>query len=140
MDIKDYEGMSIQELAKIQQGLIFERDELKAKTSDLTKNIDLLRNLVIPDKMEDEGINRISIEGVGTVSLHPVTQVSVRKGMQQSLQDWLKTEDAGDLIKLNVNASTLKAYINERITKGEEYPDSIINFNAFVQARIMSKA
>ncbi len=140
MDIKDYEGMSIQELAKIQQGLVFERDELKAKTSDLTKNIDLLRNLVIPDKMEDEGINRISIEGVGTVSLHPVTQVSVRKGMQQSLQDWLKTEDAGDLIKLNVNASTLKAYINERITKGEEYPDSIINFNAFVQARIMSKA
>jgi hypothetical protein len=132
----EYSEMNLQELIKIQAELSFQRDELKDRVTALNKKIDLLRNSIIPDKMEDEGIDSIKITGVGRVSLYPMTQVSVRNGKQPELQEWLKSQDAQDLIKPTVNASTLKAYINERIRSGEDYPDDIINFNAFSQARI----
>lgn len=133
---QNYEGMDLQSLIKLQSDLATKLADIKAKGTAVSKQLDYLRNAVIPDKMEDEGIDGITVSGVGRVSLFPVMRVSVKSGKSAELQEWLKEEDAGDLIKPNVNSSTLKAYISERIQNGEDYPDEVLNIHAFSQSRI----
>lgn len=64
-----------------------------------------------------------SYEGIGSVTrVEPQLRVSIRKGGERSLFDYLKSDNREDLIKTTVHASSLSTYCKELIKKGKELP------------------
>ena len=132
----NYSDLDLKSLIELQVQLADELANLKQKSTVVSKQLDLLRNVIVPERMEVDEIDTITISGIGRVSIVPVMRVSVKSGQTNALQEWLKSHGARELIKPTVNPSTLKAYIAEQIENGEEYPDSLLTIYAFNQARI----
>jgi hypothetical protein len=101
---------------------------------DLTKLRNELRDRIIPDKMDNDGIQNINIKGVGRLALRPELQVATKQGMGPDLRDWMIDHDCEDLITETINPSTLKAWVKEQMAKGEEFPDELLNIYAFTRA------
>ena len=131
-----YKRMSVIDMAKAMQKLervIADREEEQKK-----RNIeyDILRLECIPTKMEDEGIDKITIAGVGRVSITGDLYVHVAADLRESFYTWLRDHGHGDLIKPAVNPSTLKAFAKDSIKKGTELPGDLIKVTPFSRASI----
>jgi hypothetical protein len=99
-----------------------------------------LRFNVVPTMMEDEGIDKITVEDAGRVNVVDDLRLSVKdKG---GLNKWLIDNDFEDLITSTVNAQTLTAFFRKRIKEGmkqdgKELPDSkIVEVTPFVRAQL----
>lgn len=128
--------LSVIELAWLQAQLTADIAERKAHTTDLQKKLDFIRNVVLPEIMDAEGIDGVTISGVGRVSLNPMLQVNVKKENRPALHEWLRANGHDDLITEQTNSSTLKAYVKEQMQHGVEIPEDIVNVHVFTQARI----
>lgn len=113
---------------------------IKEKQEDKLKNInaayDVLRLELIPAKMEEEGIERLSVAGIGRVSLTGDMYVSTRKDHIEEFYGWLRDSGLGDLIQETVNSSTLKAFVKKRIQAGEPVPEDFVKVTPFTRASI----
>jgi hypothetical protein len=105
-------------------------EELK----ELNASYDVLRIELVPGKMEEEGIEKITYEGIGRVSLTGDMQVKVTE--QDNFFEWLEGHNLQDLIKRAVPPSTLKAFVKDRIKAGKEIPDNFLRVHPFTRASI----
>lgn len=107
-------------------------EELK----EVNLELDVLRMGTIPEKMEDEGVERISFEGIGRVSLTADMFVATPAAKKGELYKWLDDHGFSDLIQSTVNASTLKAWVKGRMKAGEQFPEECIRVTPFTRATI----
>jgi hypothetical protein len=112
------------------------KEALEDVLKRLNGEFDFLRISKIPARMQDEGIERLSVAGVGRVSLTADMHVSVKAGERDKFYDWLRDNGRGDLIQENVNASTLKAAVKRMFASGEEVPEDLLNVSPFTRASI----
>lgn len=131
---REYAGFSLQALSGLQAALMAEKEEVEAELKLINAKFDVLRFELIPEKMEEEGIERVSFDEIGRVSLTADLFVSVRD--KPSLYNWLEENGFGDLIQPVVNASTLKAFIKGRMKAGEEIPEDCLNVTPVTRASI----
>jgi hypothetical protein len=125
----------LSELARLQRDTKQLADTLKETRAIVNVVYDKLRTAKIPDKMEDEGIEKVSFEGVGRISLTVDAYVSVLAENRPALHQWLTANGHDDLISDTVNSSTLKAFVLNRSKEGEEIP-SMVKFEPYTRASI----
>lgn len=136
--VKRYEVMSYKDLAIEFQALKQIKADAKLEAAAVEEKFDALTKQVIPDKMTEEGIKTIAIDGVGRLQLSAQAYCSTKAGMKDALFDWLIENDFKDLITDVVNASTLKAFIKEQLNLGEKVPpDEIINYDPYLRASVV---
>jgi hypothetical protein len=111
-------------------------DSMKEEMKDLNKEYDRLRLEEIPSLMEDQGIERLSVDSVGTIYLTSDLYASIPAAGREGAYEWLGDHGYGDLVTQTVNASTLKAFVKGAIERGEELPDELFKVSPFTRAAI----
>lgn len=127
---------TFKELALAMYTIKSEIDELGAAKTKLQKQFDILRHGIVPEKLEDEGMQNITIKGIGRLGASPMLQVSVPAGNREKLEEWMYDNDFGELVKGTINSSTLKAWVKEQMEKGAEIPEDLITVRAFMMATL----
>jgi hypothetical protein len=129
--------LSAKELAAEMAGVEAASDYMDSIYKCLHAEYDLIRNKMLPDAMEKEGIaSPMNLVGVGKIVLTADAFVAVKSGMKEQLFDWLRANNLGDLMKEDIASSTLKAFVKGRIRDGKEYPDDLINVTPVTRASI----
>ncbi len=131
-----YDSMSLVELVREMRRWQNNKETVENELKSVNKHFDFLRITKIPQVMEDEGIPRISVEGVGRVSLTADMHVSIKEGMKDRFHEWLNDNGRGDLVQPTVNSSTLKATVKGMVKAGEEIPEEFLNVSPFTRASI----
>jgi hypothetical protein len=131
-----YKDFSLQYLVTRMRDLQLKKAEQEAALKQTNAWLDVLRFEMIPAKMDEEGIERVSYEGIGRVSLTADLLVSTRAGMKDDLFHWLNDHGLGDIVQPTVNASTLKAFVKERMRNNKEYPEELLNVTPITRASI----
>lgn len=129
-----YSKFTLHELSAEMQKIRVGKDALEAELKIINAHYDVLRLESIPNKMDEEGVERVSYEGIGRVGLTADMYVSVAD--KPGLYEWLEDNGFGDLIQPVVNASTLKAFIKGRMKDGKEVPAEYVNVTPFTRASI----
>ena len=132
----EFDGLTVKQLASAYKRIQTQLKAADDKKKALQKKFDYLRNHALPTAMESTGATSTKLKGIGRVGLYPEMYASVVKGQKESAHDWLRENDAGDLIQDSVNSSTLKAYIKEQVPKGAIFPNDIFAITPFIQARV----
>jgi hypothetical protein len=135
-EFSQYDGLSVVDLVTSMAALARNKEELEDSLKAINKEFDFLRITKIPGQMEDEGIDRITVNGVGRVSLTADMHVSVKAEKKAEFFDWLRDNGRADLISETVNASTLKAAVKGMYKAGEEIPEDLLNVSPFTRASI----
>lgn len=131
---EEYGTLSLHALADLMKVMREEKDEVEARLKIINAKYDVLRLESIPNKMDEEGVERVSYEGIGRVGLTADIYVSVAD--KPGLYEWLEDNGFRDLIQPVVNASTLKAFIKGRMRDGKEFPAEYVNVTPFTRASI----
>lgn len=127
--------MPIQELAAEMMAIRKELDDAKDAAAGFQQMWDHLRIQLLPEKMEDAGLENARISGIGTITLATDAWVSTKNS--QELFKWLEEHEHGDLITETVNPSTLKAFLKEQLRNGEEVPsEEVVKFTPYTYAKI----
>ena len=135
-EFSQYDSMSVVDLVTAMGALQKHKEDLEDSLKAVNKEFDFLRIIKIPGQMEDEGIDRITVNGVGRVSLTADMHVSVKAEKKAEFFDWLRDNGRGDLLQENINPSTLKATVKGLVKNGEEIPEDLLNVSPFTRASI----
>ena len=130
----EYGSMSLRALAEHMKLMQAEKEEAEAALSLINAKLDVIRYEAIPNKMDEEGIERIKYDDIGRVSLTGDMFVSVSN--KPGLYDWLEKNGFGDLIQPNVNSSTLKAFVKGRMKDGKDVPAEFLSITPVTRASI----
>ena len=131
-----FKGLELRELVLLMAERRRSKDEAEAVLSAINAEYDVLRFEAIPECMDKAGIDRIQYEGIGRVSLTADVQVSTKTGAKEALFEWLRGRKLGDLIQPGINASTLKAFVKDRIKQGKDLPTEFLNVTPITRASI----
>lgn len=131
-----YKGKSLQDLAKRMVVLRDEKDKIDEELSLVNEDLDLIRFELIPQLMDDEGVERVRYDEIGTLYIRSGLRASLNGQRRQDAIQWLDDHGHGDLVKPTVNAQSLAAAIAAMIRKGTEVPPELINVHPFSQAVI----
>lgn len=131
-----YDTMVLNELIHAMSTLQNRKEALEAQLKLINKEYDFLRITKVPAKMEEDGVDRISIAGIGRVSLTADMHVSIKADHKEQFFEWLRDNGRGDLLQENVNPSTLKAAVKGMFKAGEEVPEDLLNVSPFTRAAI----
>lgn len=112
------------------------KEAIEDTLKEANAEFDVLRLELVPTLMEDQGVEKVTYEGIGRVSLTADVYVSTNKAKAPGLFAWLKKRKLGDLIQPTINSSTLKAFVRDRMKAGKEYPKDFLNVTAFTRASI----
>lgn len=112
-------------------GLNEQADSCKSR---IGKIYDWSRMGLVPEKMEQAGVDGFTLTGVGRVSL--TADLSVSMPDKVAGYAWLEEHGMGDLVTQTVNASSLKAVIRRRLRDGEAVPGEIFKVSPFTRASI----
>lgn len=114
--------------------------QLKAQTGEAWENVCHLARSIIPNKMDAEQIQNITVilpDG-SKKQLLVIDQVSVKTPAEKKgdLWEWLREHDAEALITETVNSSTLAAYVRQQMKAGDEYPVDICEVSTYATASL----
>ena len=127
------------EMAKSLRALKDEKEQLEAKLKEVNGGIRKLAEGDIPEYMEDNEIDKVSIEGVGTIYLSTKVYAHVKAENREPFFEWLREHGNGDLIKETVHPSTLNAFAKEQLSEGHALPDQLIDAKLYQTANLRRK-
>lgn len=131
-----YDGMTLVQLITAMHEWASAKESTEAMLKNINKEYDFLRITKIPAKMEEDGVDRMTVTGVGRVSLTADMHVSIKADQKLRFYEWLRDNGRGDLLQESVNPSTLKAAIKNMYKSGEEIPEDLLNVSPFTRASI----
>jgi hypothetical protein len=130
----EYGSLSLSELAGLMKTLQAKKEEVEAELSLINARLDVIRYESIPNKMDEDGVERVSYEGIGRISL--TGDMFIQTTNKHGLFTWLEENGFADLIQPGVNASTLKAFVKGRMKKGESVPEECLRITPVTRASI----
>lgn len=135
---KKYDSMSIIELANELNRVRGELDALKEVKSPLEKLHQFLKETKIPEKMDDEGISTMTIDGLGRLGLTSDLYARIPAESREGAWKWLRDHNHGDIIKETVNAGTLKAVMKSILKDPEQVqpPEELFKLTPVSRASI----
>jgi hypothetical protein len=113
-----------------------QKDDVDAKSTELTKQLDELRLKQIPELMEALEVKNATFEGLGRVQLASDLYCSTKPGQKDSAMQWLRDCGYADMISESYNATSMKALIRRLIVDGTEVPE-FLNVTPFIRASIV---
>lgn len=133
----DYSAYSLPELAAILKDIKIQLDEAGARKTELQKTYDYLSIEVIPDRMDDEGVDSMKVAGVGRLQTQSDIRCNVLAANKEPLQKWLTDNGHGSMIQDTINSSTLKAFIKERMKENLPYPSELLQISPYSRATVV---
>lgn len=130
--------LTVVDLALKMKGLKDQIDDLAEQKKDLQKEYDMIRFSLLPDAMDDDGLESMRVSGVGTVYLTDDINVSLINKWEA--YDWLRDNGFGDMIQPYIFPQTVKAFVKEQIKEGVELPEDKFKVSPFTRAAIRSGA
>lgn len=127
---------SFKELALKMYTLKSQIDALGKEKSALQRDFDLLRHKIVPDKLEEEDMQNITVKGIGRLGATPQLRVSVLAENREKLQSWMIENGFEDLVGSTINSSTLKGWVREQMDAGAEVPTDLIKIDPFMMATL----
>lgn len=134
-----YSGSSFKKLAEAFNELKIKQAEIKNQLKGVTAEFDVLRLDIIPDKMDEEEMSSINLPGVGRLGVTLDLHVTVLAENRGQFYDWLEEQGHGDLIKPYAQPGTVKSFLKERVTEGEEIPEELAKVTPFFRASVTKK-
>lgn len=130
-------GHTLLEMVKAMKEYAGKKEQLENELKVVNAWYDVLRMEIIPEKMDNDGVENIKFDGIGRVSLTADMFVAVSD--KSGLFEWLNEENLGDLIQPTVNSSTLKAFVKRRMADGKEVPAEFLRVTPFTRASITKR-
>lgn len=137
LPVPDYNIMAIPDLAAELQALKNELDELGDMKSEVQKRYDFLSIEVVPDRMDDEGIESIRVAGVGRLQTQSDIRCNVPAANREAVQDWLKNNGHGSMVTESINSSSLKAFVKEMMREDQPYPKELLQIHPYSRATVV---
>lgn len=132
----DLEQLSLVGLIKEMADTKTRLDAATKEKANLQKKYDALRIGMIPERMDEEELTTLTVEGIGRVSLTPDIFSSVPGETKDEAWDWLRDNGHGEIIKETINAGTLKAVLKAMMKKGEDFPTELFKVIPYSRASI----
>lgn len=126
----------VQDYSKKYLELRDKRDKAKKDAEEAQVVFDLFRKRDFVSIMEDMGVESMRVKDIGVVSITTDAYTSVKKENREAAYKWLKDNGHGDVIKNNVNSSTMKALLKDLRRQGVEFPEEIFSFTPFSYVKI----
>lgn len=95
-----------------------------------------LKDTVIPEAFEREGLSTITLKSGFRVTISQVVRASVREGMREAAFQWLKEHGRDSLITETINSSTLSAAVKHDLEAGMDWSDKIFNVHVLPQVSV----
>lgn len=131
---KLYGGMELLAQIRKMRDLQAEKEKLDGLLKIINAHYDVIRMETIPEKMDEDGVENMRVEGIGRVSL--TADMFVATTNKQGLFQWFREQHLGDMIQDTVNASTLKAFVKRRMKEGKDVPSDYLRVTPFTRASI----
>lgn len=112
-------------LAKRLRELKDRKDVLAEGLKAVEAEIKDVAEVKLPAAMDDNEVERFTIEGVGSVYQQVKVYAYVKKDDTEKFHTWLRESGHGDLIRDYVFPQTLSSFAKELIEEGGEVPDFI---------------
>lgn len=116
--------------------------KLKADLAERTKKVNevirVLSEKDIPEYMDENEIEKLSVEGVGTVFIQQKVYANVKVADRDRFFAWLREGGNEDLIKEAVNAKQLNSFAKEQLGLGVELPE-FLTAKLYPTAQLRSK-
>jgi hypothetical protein len=132
----DYTGYGWKDLAIAFRDLESRIADLDGQKAILYNEFENLRKKIVPERMEKEGMQNVTVRGIGRFSITADMYCNTPADKRFELQEWLMERGFGNLIQPTVNGSTLKAFIKEQIKAGEDIPSDIVKIEPYVRASL----
>jgi hypothetical protein len=115
-------------------------DDLKAKSAEAWRNLCLVTDSIIPERMDRDNIQNITVilPNGEKKQLLIMDQISVKTPPDKKVElwDWLREHGAEHLITETVNSSTLAGFVREQMRQGEDYPTDICEISSYSRASL----
>ena len=134
---KDLNKLSIAQLGELLKVTRAKLDYADFIKKEMQKAYDHLSINVVPERMEDEGVEIMKIADVGRLQVKDDIYCSVPADNKSAVQAWLKKSGNGSLIAPTVNASTFKAFVKGCIKDNEEWPEELIKVTPYSRATVV---
>ena len=140
LDAFDPSKFTLSELVGLEAQVRGEWEGLKRDAAVLNKIYDKLSLEIVPERMEDEGVTNMAIDGVGRVELRADMFVSTQNA--NALVQWMADNGFEDISTTSVNGSTLKALIKEQMKKkdGLVPPAEIVKVTPYLRAVVVGRS
>jgi len=96
---------------------------LEAELSETEAELKKISTELLPQAMDENEIEKFTIEGVGTIFPQMKVYAYVKKENEELFHNWLRENGHGDLIKAYVFPATLSSFVKEQLEQGVELPD-----------------
>jgi len=110
---------------------------LEDELAVVNKDLDFVRTIKIPQKMEELQLKNATFEGLGRIQLASDLFASTKEGQKDNAIQWLRDCGYDGMISETYNASSLKALLRRMIAEGTEIPDNLFNISPFTRASIV---
>lgn len=115
----------LKELCVCQKRVQERKTKLEEDLKEVNAEFDVLRFERVPEQMENDGVESgVRFTGIGQIVLLPDLRIACNKAQKPGFFAWLKKRRMGDLVQEDINSSTLKAWVKERMKTGKELPPS----------------
>lgn len=132
-----YDGMSIPELAAEVKRVKVALDDAASRKSALQKHYDFLTMTIVPERMDDEGIETLKIKDVGRLQMASDIRCSCPAANRKQLEEWMRNNGHVAMITSTVNSSTLKAFVKEQMKENGNYPSDLLKVEPFSRATVV---
>jgi len=134
--MKEWDEVDLRQLAIDFKRLQESYNAAKDVSALIYAEFELLRKRVIPNRMEEMGLETAKYAGIGRIQIGQ--QLSAKQLNKAALQEWLVAQGHGSLVASTVNSSSLSAFIKAQIADGEPIPDDdIIEISTFEVASVV---
>src|SRR3954470_17888978 len=101
------------------------KETLEGELKELDQELKVLSTESLPQCMDENEIEKFSVDGVGTIFTQMKVYAYVKKENEEKFHDWLRENGHGDLIRAYVFPATLSSFAKEQLEAGVELPDFI---------------
>lgn len=101
------------------------KESLNAELKELGEELKKIEVELLPQAMDENDIEKFTVEGVGTVYTQVKVYAYVKVEDQQQFFGWLREEGHDPLIKESVAPGTLNKFVQDQLEEGVDLPEFI---------------
>ncbi len=133
----EYEQMSVSELAATLKNIKIRLEEATALKSQLQKSYDFLSIDILPERMDEDGIETLKIKDVGRLQMSSDIRCAVPAANREAVKEWLIEHGHESMVSETINSSTLKAFTREMMREGKEWPEKLLKVTPYSRASVV---
>lgn len=133
----EFDNMSVSELAAALRGLKSRLEEVGRLKTEIQKSYDFLSIDVLPERMDEDGIQTLKIKDVGRLQMSSDIRCAVPAANREDVKEWLNEHGHGSMVSETINASTLKAFVREMMKEDKEWPSDLLKVTPYSRATVV---